>query len=58
VNCSDKEIHAPWLIPSLKQEMLNLQIGRTYPQPVVDHATQRNLALALYKSAGEHAGKN
>jgi deoxyribodipyrimidine photo-lyase len=57
-NCSDKEIHAPWLIPSLKQEMLNLQIGRTYPHPVVDHATQRNLALALYKSAGEHAGKN
>ena len=57
-NCSDKEIHAPWLIPSLKQEMLNLQIGRTYPQPVVDHATQRNLALALYKSAGEHEGKN
>lgn len=57
-NCSDKEIHAPWLIPSLKQEMLNLQIGKTYPHPIVDHATQRNLALALYKSAGEHAGQS
>jgi deoxyribodipyrimidine photo-lyase len=39
----------------LKQEMLNLQIGETYPHPVADHATQRKLALALYKSAGEHA---
>ena len=49
--CDDKEIHAPWLIPSLRQEMLNIKIGKTYPCPVVDHATQRNLALSLYKNA-------
>ena len=49
--CDDKEIHAPWLIPSLRQEMFNIKIGKTYPCPVVDHATQRNLALSLYKNA-------
>ena len=49
--CDDKEIHAPWLIPSLRQEMLNIKIGKTYPCPVVDHATQRNFALSLYKNA-------
>lgn len=49
--CSNKEIHAPWLIPLLKQEMLNIQIGKTYPSPVIDHSTQRNLALSLYKNA-------
>ena len=49
--CKDKEIHAPWLIPPLRQEMLNIIIDKTYPLPVVDHATQRNLALNLYKNA-------
>ncbi len=49
--CSDKEIHAPWLITPLNQEMLNIQIGKTYPSPVIDHSTQRNLALSLYKNA-------
>lgn len=49
-NCNDKEIHAPWLITPLRQEMLNIQIGKAYPSPVVDHATQRNLALDLYKN--------
>ncbi len=51
--CDDKEIHAPWLIPALRQAMLNIHIGKTYPVPIVDHATQRNLALSLYKAAGE-----
>jgi deoxyribodipyrimidine photo-lyase len=53
--CDDKEIHAPWLIPPLRQQTLGLQIGRDYPQPVVDHATQRLEALALYKQAGGKA---
>lgn len=52
-SCDDKEIHAPWLIPYMRQQMLNLHIGQDYPQPVVDHAAQRELALALYKNAGK-----
>jgi len=50
-NCTNKEIHAPWLIPANRQQELGLSIGINYPQPVVDHATQRLLALALYKNA-------
>jgi deoxyribodipyrimidine photo-lyase len=49
--CNDKEVHAPWLIPPLRQQTLNIEIGREYPLPIVDHATQRELALTLYKSA-------
>jgi deoxyribodipyrimidine photo-lyase len=49
-NCNDKEIHAPWLIPPLRQQSIGVVIGKNYPAPVVDHATQRALALALYKS--------
>ncbi len=49
--CNDKEIHAPWLILPLRQRELNLTLGDDYPLPVVDHATQRALALALYKNA-------
>jgi deoxyribodipyrimidine photo-lyase len=53
--CDNKEIHAPWLIAPLKQQALGLQLGRDYPEPVVDHATQRNLALSLYKNADQTA---
>ena len=49
-NCSDKEIHAPWQIPSLRQELIGIVIGKNYPAPIVDHATQRALALDLYKN--------
>ncbi len=50
-SCSDKEIHAPWLIPPLRQQSINVVIGKDYPAPVVEHAAQRALALSLYKSA-------
>jgi deoxyribodipyrimidine photo-lyase len=50
-NCGDKEIHAPWQIPSLRQDLIGVKITKDYPAPVVDHATQRALALLLYKNA-------
>ena len=50
-NCSDKEIHAPWLMPPMRQQMTNVIIGKDYPAPLVDHASQRTLALSLYKNA-------
>jgi deoxyribodipyrimidine photo-lyase len=49
--CSDKEIHAPWLIPPLRLAALEIALGNDYPQPVVDHARRREQALALYKAA-------
>lgn len=49
--CDDNEIHAPWLMPPLRQQALNISIGKDYPLPVIDHAVQREKALALYKNA-------
>jgi deoxyribodipyrimidine photo-lyase len=49
-SCSDEEVHAPWQIPPLRQQSIGVVIGKDYPAPVVDHATQRALALDLYKS--------
>jgi deoxyribodipyrimidine photo-lyase len=51
VSCSDKEIHAPWLITPLRQQLIGIQIGADYPQPIVEHAAQRALALDLYNNA-------
>ncbi len=48
-NCNDQEIHAPWLMSQQRQTEINTVIGRDYPHPIVDHATQRPQALALYK---------
>jgi deoxyribodipyrimidine photo-lyase len=50
-NCDEKDIHTPWLIPPLRQQSIGVIIGKDYPAPVVDHATQRALALSLYKNA-------
>jgi deoxyribodipyrimidine photo-lyase len=48
--CNDKEIHAPWLLSADRLQALNLRLGEDYPVPIVDHAIQRGLALALYKN--------
>jgi deoxyribodipyrimidine photo-lyase len=48
---NDKEIHAPWQVSSLIQKAAQCVIGQDYPAPVVEHATQRLLALDLYKNA-------
>jgi len=45
----DKFIHAPWMLPPLEQQSLGVVIGKNYPAPVVDHAVQREKALAMYK---------
>jgi deoxyribodipyrimidine photo-lyase len=47
--CTDKEIHAPWMLPKERLQALNLRLDVDYPSPIVDHASQRTLALALYK---------
>lgn len=49
-NVTDKFIHAPWLLPPLEQQARECVMGRDYPLPIVDHATQRDRALALYKT--------
>jgi deoxyribodipyrimidine photo-lyase len=48
-----KYIHEPWEAPPLVLLEAGIQLGKTYPYPVVDHATARNHALNVYKSIGE-----
>jgi deoxyribodipyrimidine photo-lyase len=44
----DAFIHSPWTMDARAQEAAACRIGQDYPAPVVDHAQQREKALALY----------
>ena len=46
--CSDKLIHAPWLMKPAQLEASGVRLGRDYPYPVVDHAEARKIALEMY----------
>jgi deoxyribodipyrimidine photo-lyase len=48
---ADRHIHAPWTMDGATQREAGCVIGRDYPGPVVDHARQREKALALYGRA-------
>jgi deoxyribodipyrimidine photo-lyase len=45
----DRYIHAPWTMPVDEQRRAGVRIGHDYPAPIVDHATQRTRALAMYQ---------
>jgi len=48
---SDRDIHAPWLTPAIELRVRNIELGRDYPRPMVDHATARGDALTEFKRA-------
>jgi len=50
-NVSAKFIHAPWKMTDQEQRLASCIIERDYPAPIVDHAEQREQALALFRSA-------
>ncbi len=52
-NVPARYIHEPWTMPEEVQREAGCVIGRDYPAPIVDHATARELALALFKGAGD-----
>ncbi|HEX2100272.1 MAG TPA: FAD-binding domain-containing protein, partial [Candidatus Synoicihabitans sp.] len=43
-------IHAPWTATAAELAAAAVDLGRTYPRPVVDHAAARAEALAAYQS--------
>jgi deoxyribodipyrimidine photo-lyase len=47
-NLSNKDIHAPWLAPSMVLAGAGVTLGRDYPRPVVDHDQARQATLARY----------
>ena len=44
----DKLIHAPWLARPVDLAAAGIELGKTYPLPVVDHAAAREKTLARY----------
>jgi deoxyribodipyrimidine photo-lyase len=46
----DEAIHAPWEAEPLELRAAGVELGRTYPHPIVDHAASRARALAAFGS--------
>ena len=45
---SAKAIHAPWLAGALELQSAGVELGKTYPHPIVDHAEAREKTLERY----------
>lgn len=45
-----KFIHAPWLADEKTLEFCGVELGKTYPKPMLDHAKAREMALLIYKN--------
>lgn len=45
---SNKDIHAPWQTRAETLAAAEVELGVTYPLPIVDHASARKVALARY----------
>jgi deoxyribodipyrimidine photolyase len=44
-----KHIHAPWEAPKEILEKTDIELGDTYPEPIVDHNKAREKALGIYQ---------
>ncbi len=44
----DRYLHEPWAAPAEVLETAAVELGETYPQPIVDHAEARQTALNAY----------
>ncbi len=44
----DRFIHKPWEASPLELKSAGIELGTSYPAPIVDHATARRRALAAY----------
>lgn len=44
------DIHAPWDTPSLELAQSGVELGKTYPEPIVAHAFARQRALAAFET--------
>ena len=44
----DQLIHAPWQARPVDLAAADIELGRTYPAPIVDHAAAREKTLQRY----------
>jgi deoxyribodipyrimidine photo-lyase len=52
-NLPNEYIHQPWKMTIALQNKYNIAIGKDYPYPMVDHATQKTKALDCWKEFKE-----
>jgi len=45
-----EHIHAPWDAPETALAIAGIQLGETYPRPIVDHAAARQAAMNAYNA--------
>lgn len=48
---SSKWIHRPWEAPSDALDLAGIQLGETYPEPIINHDFARKRALEAYKAS-------
>jgi deoxyribodipyrimidine photo-lyase len=46
----DRFIHKPWQASPIELKSAGIDLGTTYPKPIVDHAAARKRALAAYET--------
>ena len=51
----DRYIHRPWEAPASLLKGKNIELGKTYPNPIVDHGAARDRALIIYQSMKDRA---
>ena len=43
----DKDIHAPWEAPEGVLKAAGIELGKTYPKPMMDHSKPERIPVAL-----------
>jgi len=54
-NLATAHLFAPWEAPALELKAAGIELGKTYPKPMVDHTAARDRALAAFQSLKETA---
>ncbi len=52
-NLNNKYLYSPWTAPSDVLSQAGIQLGKDYPNPIVDLSESRNIALDAFKSIGQ-----
>jgi len=53
-----EHVHAPFAAPARVLADAGVELGRTYPKPIVDHRTARAAALAGYEAIRAHGSRD
>ncbi len=49
-------IHKPWQAPTVALREAGVELGRSYPRPLLDHNEARDRALAVFRKTRENGG--